>query len=202
MAVYGLTKSLSKVPRARRLNRDGALVVVFGFSRPEDAQEFARCFGGECWPRRAAGRKHPVTPPVAAMKHKKNPRESVVKLAVALTVSAIFAVTGRAHAHHSFAMFDQAHPIEIAGTVVEFHYTNPHSYILIDVPEPEGDSAVWYLEGPAPGFLSRDGISLTTIQPGDQLVLTIDPLRTGAPGGSWSPIKTWWFKDGRPLVSR
>ena len=121
-----------------------------------------------------------------------------MKLAVALTVFATaLAAAGAAKAHHSLSMFDQAHPIEIAGTVVEFRYTSPHSFILIDVKEPDGDSTVWNLEGPSPSLLSRDGISATTIKPGDQLVLTIDPLRTGAPGGSWSPTKTWWFKDGR-----
>jgi hypothetical protein len=84
--------------------------------------------------------------------------------------------------------------------VVEFRYTSPHSFILIDVKDPDGGGTVWNLEGPSPSLLSRDGISATTIRPGDGLVLTIDPLRTGAPGGSWSPIKVWWFKDGRPLV--
>jgi hypothetical protein len=58
---------------------------------------------------------------------------------------------------------------------------------------------VWTLEGPSPSLLSLEGITAKTINPGDQLVLTIDPLRTGASGGSWSPNKTWWFKDGRPL---
>jgi hypothetical protein len=85
---------------------------------------------------------------------------------------------------------------------VEFRYTNPHSYILIDVKEPDSDdSTVWTLEGPSPSLLSLDGITAKTINPGDQLVLTIDPLRTGAPGGSWSPVKMWWLKDGRPLVA-
>jgi hypothetical protein len=109
------------------------------------------------------------------------------------------AAAGAAQAHHSFAMFDQEHPIEIAGTVVEFRYTNPHSFILIDVEEPDGDSTVWNLEGPSPSLLSLNGISAKTIKPGDELILMIDPLRTGASGGSWSPTKTW-FKDGRPLA--
>jgi hypothetical protein len=122
-------------------------------------------------------------------------------ITVTLTVSAIaFAAAEAAQAHHSLAMFDQQHPIEIAGTVVEFRYTSPHSFILIDVKDPEGDSTVWNLEGLSPSLLSRDGISATTIRPGDELVLVIDPLRTGAPGGSWTPVKTWWSKDRRPLI--
>jgi hypothetical protein len=128
--------------------------------------------------------------------------ENGLKLTVALTVSAAtFAAAGAAQAHHSFAMFDQEHPIEIAGTVVEFRYTNPHSYILLTVKEPGSeDNTVWTLEGPSPSLLSHKGITAKTINPGDQLVLTIDPLRTGAPGGMWSPSKTWWSKDWRPIA--
>jgi len=108
---------------------------------------------------------------------------------------------GVAMAHHSFAMFDQEHPIEIAGTVVEFRYTSPHSFILVDVKGKDGTSTVWNLEGPSPSILARDGMSAKTLKPGDELVLTIDPLRSGAPGGSWALIKTK-FKDGRPIAGQ
>jgi hypothetical protein len=125
-----------------------------------------------------------------------------MKLTVALTVSAaMFVAAGAAQAHHSFAMFDQEHPIEIAGTVVEFRYTSPHSFILIEVKGADGTTTVWNLEGPSPSILSRDGMSAKTIKPGDELILTIDPLRSGAPGGSWSLIRTR-FKDGRPLAEQ
>jgi Family of unknown function (DUF6152) len=74
-----------------------------------------------------------------------------LKLTVALTVSSTaFTAVGTLQAHHSLAMFDQEHPIEIAGTVVEFRYTSPHSFILIDVKAPDGDRTVWNLEGPSP----------------------------------------------------
>jgi hypothetical protein len=122
-----------------------------------------------------------------------------MRLKVALTVAAAaLAAGGAAKAHHSFAMFDQEHPIEIAGTVVEFRYTSPHSFILVDVKGQDGADTVWNLEGPSPSILSRDGMSAKTLKPGDELILTIDPLRSGAPGGSWSLIRTK-FKDGRPI---
>src|SRR3977135_2742928 len=103
--------------------------------------------------------------------------------------------SGTALAHHSFAMFASEAPIEIAGTVVEFKYTSPHSFILVEVKGKEGANAVWNLEGPSPSILARDGMSAKTLKPGDELVMTIDPLRSGAPGGSWSLLKTK-FKDG------
>ena len=122
-----------------------------------------------------------------------------MRLEVVLIVSAaVLAAGGTAMAHHSFAMFDQGNPIEIAGTVVEFRYTSPHSFILVDVKGKDGASTVWNLEGPSPSILARDGMSAKSLKPGDELVLTIDPLRSGAPGGAWALIKTK-FKDGRPI---
>jgi hypothetical protein len=122
-----------------------------------------------------------------------------MRLEVVLIASAAALAAGEtAMAHHSFAMFDQGNPIEIAGTVVEFRYTSPHSFILVDVKGKDGASTVWNLEGPSPSILARDGMSAKSLKPGDELVLTIDPLRSGAPGGAWALIKTK-FKDGRPI---
>src|SRR5215475_3403178 len=98
-----------------------------------------------------------------------------------LFVAALFVATsGAALAHHSFAMFNSESPIELAGTVVEVKGT------------------VWNLEGPSPSILARDGMNARTLKPGDELVMTVDPLRSGAPGGAWALIKTK-FKDGRPI---
>lgn len=123
----------------------------------------------------------------------------VAAAVMAAAVAATLAATGMAPAHHSFAMFDHEHPIEIAGTVVEFRYTSPHSFIIVEVKGADDIATTWNLEGPAPSILARDGMSAKTIKPGDELVLKIEPLRSGAPGGSWALINTR-FKDGRALV--
>jgi hypothetical protein len=124
-----------------------------------------------------------------------------MRLKLFFAVAMLAAASGPAPAHHSFAMFDQEHPIEISGKVVEFRYTSPHSFILLDVRGQDGTNAVWNLEGAAPSILARDGMSAKTLKPGDELVLTIDPLRSGAPGGSWGLSKIQ-FKDGRPISSQ
>jgi Family of unknown function (DUF6152) len=117
-----------------------------------------------------------------------------------LLVSSWFVATcGAATAHHSFAMFDQQNPIEVVGTVKEFRYTSPHCYIFLEITAADGTSDVWNLEGSSPSLLLRDGWSSQSIRPGDELRMTIDPLRSGAPGGAWQPIRTK-FKDGRPIV--
>jgi Family of unknown function (DUF6152) len=114
--------------------------------------------------------------------------------------AALVAGSGAALAHHSFAMFDQDHPMELSGTVTEFKFTSPHTFVLLDVKGADGADTVWNLEGASPSALVREGWSSKTLKAGDQLKMTIDPLRSGAPGGAWSEKKAQ-FLSGQPIVT-
>lgn len=116
-----------------------------------------------------------------------------------LLIGALTASGGAAQAHHSFAMFDQENLIELEGVVQEFRYTSPHSLIILVVKEKDGSTQAWSLEGAAPTALVREGWTNKTLKPGDELKMTIAPLRSGAPGGSWSAGKIT-YKDGRPVA--
>jgi hypothetical protein len=122
------------------------------------------------------------------------------KWMAALGSAALIATSAAAIAHHSFAMFDEEHPIELEGIVQEFKYTNPHCYILLEVKGADGKVVIWNLEGGAPSLLTRDGWSSQSLKPADQVAVTINPLRSGAPGGAWN-VRLIKFKDGRPIVS-
>jgi hypothetical protein len=113
---------------------------------------------------------------------------------------ALIVAGGAALAHHSFAMFDQEHPMELQGTVTEFKFTSPHTFILLEVKGADGSATVWNLEGGSPSALVREGWASKTLKPGDQLKMTIDPLRSGAPGGAWAEKKTS-FTNGQPIVT-
>ena len=118
-----------------------------------------------------------------------------------LAVAASYMVAGGATwAHHSYAMFDQEHPMELQGTVQEFKFTSPHTFVLLEVKGSDGGQTVWNLEGASPSALVREGWSSKTLKPGDELKMTIDPLRSGAPGGSWSEKKTS-FSSVQPIVT-
>jgi Family of unknown function (DUF6152) len=120
---------------------------------------------------------------------------------LAVLAGAAFMVTsGVTMAHHSFAMFDKDNPIDLEGIVQEFKYINPHSFILLRVKDEDGATTVWNLEGGPPSALARDGWTSTILKPGDQIILAIAPLRSGAPGGSWSADKIK-FKDGQSIVA-
>jgi hypothetical protein len=105
---------------------------------------------------------------------------------------------GAALAHHSFAMFDAAHPIEISGTVKEFRFVSPHTILTVTVKGQDGVAKDWILEGGAPGMLVRDGMTSKSLQPGDEIKATINPLHSGAEGGSYQPAQVK-FLDGRPI---
>jgi len=99
----------------------------------------------------------------------------------------LVSATGVATAHHSFAMFDTEHPIEISGTVKEFRFVNPHSVLIVVVKGQDGNVRDWTLEGPAIGIMARQGMSAKSFKPGDQFTGMISPLHSGEPGGSYFP---------------
>ena len=122
------------------------------------------------------------------------------RLSTTLLAGVALIVTGGAVlAHHSFAMFDQEHPMELQGTVTEFKFTSPHTFILLEVKGTDGSSTTWNLEGASPSLLVRNGWSSQSLQSGDQIKLSIDPLRSGAPGGAWIGQRVT-FSSGQPVV--
>jgi len=90
-----------------------------------------------------------------------------------------------AQAHHSFGAVDTATEKVIEGDVVEFEWTNPHTWTWINVTDPDGTVTEWGLEGMSPGFLGRRGWTKTTLKPGDHVVVTLYPLKSGQPGGTF-----------------
>jgi hypothetical protein len=86
-------------------------------------------------------------------------------------------------AHHSFAMFDATKTVEMAGTVKEFQWTNPHSWLQVNVTDQQGVTKEWSLEMGSPGGLARNGWRPKTVVPGDKVTVKIHPLKDGTAGG-------------------
>jgi hypothetical protein len=86
-------------------------------------------------------------------------------------------------AHHSFTMFDTTKALTITGTVTEFQWTNPHSYIEIDVPDESGAIKHWSIEMGSPSILQQSGWKFSSLKKGDKTTLVINPLKTGLAGG-------------------
>jgi hypothetical protein len=101
-----------------------------------------------------------------------------------------------AHAHHSPAMFDPSKQLTLTGTVREFQWTNPHSYIQLVVKSDEGAEQEWSLEMGANVYLYNLGWRPSTVKTGDTLTATVIPLRNGKPGGLLVEART---ADGKSL---
>lgn len=118
-----------------------------------------------------------------------------LRLRTALVASAIAAaatVLGAAEpamAHHSFAMFDFQTEKTLTGTVVQFDWTNPHTFIFIEAPTgAAGAMERWGLEGMSPNYLGRRGWTKNSLNPGDKITVTIHPLKDGAKGGTYLKV--------------
>jgi Family of unknown function (DUF6152) len=122
------------------------------------------------------------------------------QFAALLVGAAVVATGGAASAHHSFAMFDALHPKEISGTVKEFRFVSPHTILIVTVKGEGGIEKDWILEGGAPGLQVREGLTSKSLKPGDEVTVTINPLHSGAEGGSYQPAQVK-FKDGRLVVA-
>jgi hypothetical protein len=118
---------------------------------------------------------------------------------VAVVLSVLLAAGNAALAHHSFAVFDIEHPLELQGTVQQFRFSSPHTFIVLEVKGDDGTTTIWNLEGASPSIMVRNGWSSQSLKSGDQVKLSIDPLRSGAPGGAWTGQKIS-FSSGQPVV--
>jgi hypothetical protein len=104
--------------------------------------------------------------------------------AVGAAAASVLAATGPASAHHSFAMFDSSKQVVLVGTIKEFQWTNPHSWIQIMAKDASGKEVEYSIEGGSPNGLSRAGWKRTSLKPGDKAQLVMHPLKDGTNGGS------------------
>ena len=92
------------------------------------------------------------------------------------------AAAAPAAAHHSFAMFDAKKTVVVDGTVTEFQFTNPHSWLEVDAVE-NGAAKHWAFEMNNLVGLRRVGWRAKTLKPGDKVKVTMHPMRDGSAAG-------------------
>ena len=112
-----------------------------------------------------------------------------MKLAAKITTAALLgaaacAPAGLALAHHSFAMFDQSKQVSIVGTVKEFQWTNPHTFIEVV----DSSGVLWSVELNSPNNLLRQGWKRDALKTGDKVTVIINPLRDGQHGGLFNAV--------------
>lgn len=111
----------------------------------------------------------------------------------------VAALVASAAAHHSPVMFDRTVTKTIVGTVVRFTWTNPHSAILLDVPNESGGVDRWGVELGSPQSMARNGWRSNIIKAGDKVTVVVNPLKSGEFGGIFVSLT---LPDGRTLGGR
>jgi Family of unknown function (DUF6152) len=103
-------------------------------------------------------------------------------------------------AHHSPAAFEAQKTVTLVGTVKEFRWQNPHTWIEIMVPDGKGQEVLWAIELTSPTYLVRAGWKSTTLKAGDKVTVVGRPLKSGEPGSAIFTSVT--LADGRTLFER
>ena len=113
-----------------------------------------------------------------------------------ITVTLVAAGAAEVVAHHSFAPFNMESEKTISGTIKKFDWTNPHTWIWVDVTNDKGTVETWGIEGMSPNYLGRRGWSKNSLKSGDKVSIVVRPMRDGSPGGMFVRAT---LADGREL---
>jgi hypothetical protein len=119
-------------------------------------------------------------------------------MVVALTVGVLF-VSGAAFAHHGNVGYDSGKSITQKGIVTEWIWSNPHCLLRYDVKGEDGQVVHWLAETQAPVNMIPGGWRPTSIKPGDEITIDIEPMKNGRPAGR---IETVTLSNGQTLTAQ
>jgi hypothetical protein len=119
-------------------------------------------------------------------------------LAIAAVCIGMLMATRPVSAHHAFAAeFDASRPLMLKGTVVKWELVNPHSWIHLDVKNPDGTVTRWMVEGGSPNSLFRLGFSKDSLPKGTEIVVDGYQAKDGANRAVGKDLT--FAKDGKRL---
>jgi Family of unknown function (DUF6152) len=120
-----------------------------------------------------------------------------MKLRSLVLLVAVMCCSSIVSPHHSFAIFDRDKLTTLSGTVREWKWVNPHTWLTVVVRKSDGTDEEWALVGSSPNMMSRWGWNAADIQAGDKLTVDIHPARDGRTIGQ---IQTVFLLGGKILA--
>ena len=121
-------------------------------------------------------------------------------LMVFVAVVSLCLATGSLFAHHGRgATYDGDKEVKVTGTVTELAWRNPHVAIYMDVKDASGKVTNWAFESSNTSTMSREGWSRNILKVGQEITVTFNPSRAGAPIGV---VRSVTLADGTQIRSR
>ena len=98
-------------------------------------------------------------------------------------LAALLALAFPAQAHHSNSAYQVDEIVTLTGTVKEWRWMNPHTWLYLTVEGADGQQREWAVEGRPPGILGRAGWNSTILVPGERVTVHASPAKNGDPEG-------------------
>jgi len=118
------------------------------------------------------------------------------RIAVGLVaLASVLLTVPAATAHHAGTGFGQE-VVEVTGVIKEFQFTNPHSWIQVNVTGEDGKTVEWWIEWGSPNQLGREGIRPSTFPAGAKTTIRMRPMTNGTPVAAFVGAK---MADGRTV---
>jgi hypothetical protein len=104
-----------------------------------------------------------------------------------------------ATAHHGTSTYDMTQEISLTGTIKEWTFGNPHTWLWLDVPVSQKPAEEWSIESAPPNYLTGQGWSATTLKAGERVTVLISPLKAEPKRGILLEVKR---ASGETLIVR
>jgi len=117
-------------------------------------------------------------------------------LAFLAVMAGLLIVSPPLSAHHGSAAFDSGKSVAMKGTVTRWYWANPHCFLSYDVKDDSGNAEHWVVETSNPPDMINRGWSKNTFKPGDEVTVTVQPVKSGKPVGRLLQVV---LPDGKTL---
>ena len=100
------------------------------------------------------------------------------RILFACLIGSVLAAGAAAYAHHSFAAtYFVDKEVTVEGTLTQFLFRNPHSFVKVEAPDDKGQMVTWAVEWGGGAQLNQEHVTRDTLKPGDHVVVTGNPGR-------------------------
>ncbi len=104
----------------------------------------------------------------------------MIKKSIFAVLTSVFMICGiPANAHHSLgATYKMDETLQLDGSIVQFLFRNPHSFLHVEAPDEDGVMQRWSLEWRGAGSLRAEGFGRSVLRVGDEVTVTMNPSRS------------------------